>query len=122
MTALPLCMHQKCLTHLHETQAPATPSRLQPELPSMVSMHTPSTLLMQQHDMNPSMQQHMQQAHQQEAEQLQQSVDSQPHKQTLQEAHAEAQLHFQNAHAATNSPPLPPPTSPAGTGIYSMVS
>lgn len=88
-------------------------------------MQTPTTLLLQQQSMNPSTQQKMQQAHQQEAEQLQQplqeSVHSQLHKQTLQQAHAEAQLHFHSAHTAVESPNLAPPTSPAGTGIYSMV-
>lgn len=71
------------------------------------------------------MQQQMQQAHQKEAEQLQQpsheSAHSQPHKQTLQQAHAEAQLHFQHAHAETESPDLALPVAPVGTGIYSMV-
>lgn len=100
--------------------------QLHPQPPSIVNMQTPSTLLLQQHDMNPSMQQQMQQAHQKEAEQLQQSplesVLSQPHKQTLQEAHAEAQLHFQHARAETASPVLLSPVAPAGTGIYSMVN
>ena len=89
-------------------------------------MQTPSTLLLQQQDMHPSMQQQMQQAHQKEAEQLQQSpqesAHSQPHKQTLQQAHAEAQLHFQHAHAETKSPDLAPPVAVVGTGIYSMVN
>ncbi|KAL3132629.1 hypothetical protein ABBQ32_009154 [Trebouxia sp. C0010 RCD-2024] len=98
-----------------------TASQLHPQPPSM---QTPTTLLLQQQSMNPSTQQKMQQAHQQEAEQLQQplqeSVHSQLHKQTLQQAHAEAQLHFHSAHTAVESPNLAPPTSPAGTGIYSM--
>ena len=89
-------------------------------------MQTPSTLLLQQHDMNPSMQQQMQQAHQKEAEQLQRSLyesaHSQQHKQTLQQAHAEAQRHFQHAHAETTSPDLALPVAPVGTGIYSMVN
>ena len=43
------------------------------------------------------------------------------HKQTLQEAHVEAQQHFQHAHPAETEPVLPPPVSPAAYGIYAMV-
>ena len=75
--------------------------------------------------MNPVMQQQMQQVHQKEAEQLQQAPvatqQAQPHKQTLQQAHAEAQQHFQQSHQAMESPALPPPVQPSGTGIYAMV-
>ena len=92
-------------------------------------MHTPQTppiLLAQQQNMNPAMQQQMQQVHQKEAEQLQQfphaSQQAQPQKQTLQQAHAEAQQHFHQTHHITESPVSLPPIHPAGTGIYSMVS
>lgn len=98
-----------------------TASQLHPQAPSM---QTPNTLLLQQQDMNPSMQQQMQQAHQEEAEQLQQSPQESPQsqfqKQTLQQAHAEAQLHFHSTHATPGSPNLAPPVSPAGTGLYAM--
>lgn len=43
------------------------------------------------------------------------------HKQTLQEAHAEAQQHFQHAHPVATDPDLSPPISPAAYGIYAMV-
>ena len=92
----------------------------------MNSAHNPPMLLAQQQNMDPAMQQQMQQVHQKEAEQLQQfphaSQQAQPQKQTLQQAHAEAQQHFQQTHHATESPASLPPTRPAGTGIYSMVS
>ena len=72
------------------------------------------------------MQQQMQQVHQKEAEQLQQfphaSQHAEPQRPTLQQAHAEAQQHFQHAHPVMESPVLSPATVPAGTGIYSMVS
>jgi len=88
-------------------------------------MNSPPALLAQQHDMNPVMQQQMLQVHQKEAEQLQQAPlatqQAQPHKQTLQQAHAEAQQHFQQSHHAMESPAVPPPVQPSGTGIYAMV-
>ncbi len=99
---------------------PTTPFSPPPQTPS-----TPPALLAQQHDMNPVMQQQMQQVHQKEAEQLQQAPvatqQAQPHKQTLQQAHAEAQQHFQQSHQAMESPALPPPVQFSGTGIYAMV-
>lgn len=103
-----------------------TPFSPEPQSPDINNQQTPSTLLLQQHDMNPTMQQQMQQVHQKEAEQLQQfpqaSQHAEPQKQTLQQAHAEAQQHFQHAHPVMESPVLSPATVPAGTGIYSMVS
>ena len=107
-------------------QAPPV-SVTSPELPSpeINSQDAASSLLLQQQNMNPAMQQNMQQAHQREAEQLQQfphtAQRTHPQKQTLQQAHAEAQQHFQQVHHAMESPVLPPPLSPAATGIYSMV-
>ena len=101
---------------------PTTPISPPPQTPSM---NSPPALLAQQHDMNPIMQQQMQQVHQKEAEQLQEAPlatqQAQPHKQTLQQAHAEAQQHFQQSHQAMESPALPPPVQPSGTGIYAMV-
>jgi len=101
---------------------PTTPFSPPPQTPSM---NTPPALLAQQHDMNPMMQQQMQQVHQKEAEQLQQAPvatqQAQPQKQTLQQAHAEAQQHFQQSHQAMESPALPPPIQSSGTGIYAMV-
>jgi hypothetical protein len=101
---------------------PTTPFSPPPQTPSM---NSPPALLAQQHDMNPVMQQQMLQVHQKEAEQLQQAPlatqQAQPHKQTLQQAHAEAQQHFQQSHHAMESPALPPPVQPSGTGIYAMV-
>lgn len=100
---------------------PTTPFSPPPQTPSM---NTPPALLAQQHDMNPVMQQQMQQVHQ-KAEQLQQAPVAtqlaQLHKQTLQQAHAEAQQHFQQSHQAMESPALPPPVQSSGTGIYAMV-
>lgn len=44
------------------------------------------------------------------------------HKQTLQEAHAEARQHFQHAHPVATEATSSPPISPAAYGIYAMVS
>ena len=119
-------MHQLTSDSNFVEQAPPV-TVTSPELPSpeVNSRDPASSLLMQQQNMNPAMQQNMQQAHQREAEQLQQfphtAQRTHPQKQTLQQAHAEAQQHFQQVHHAMESPVLPPPLSPAATGIYSMV-
>lgn len=115
------CTNGKCASP-EEAQGPPTTPFSPP--PQTLSMNTPPALLAQQHDMNFMMQQQMQQVHQKEAEQLQQAPvatqQARPQKQTLQQAHAEAQQHFQQSHQAMESPALPPPIQSSGTGIYAM--
>ncbi|DBA96626.1 TPA: hypothetical protein ACH3X1_015486 [Trebouxia sp. C0004] len=115
------CTNGKCASPEDAKGPPTTPFSPPPQTPSMKS---PPALLAQQHDMNPVMQQQMQQVHQKEAEQLQQAPlatqQAHPHKQTLQQAHAEAQQHFQQSHQTMESPALPAPVQPSGTGIYAM--
>lgn len=103
-------------------QASPSPAYLSSQLKS--AQLPPSPIL--QHQPNPAAKEQHQQASPVASPHSQQlpaspHLSQVPHKQTLQEAHAEAQQHFQHAHPVATESALLPPISPAASGIYAMV-
>lgn len=98
-------------------QASASPAYLLPQLDSATPTPT-------QHQSSPAAKTELQASPVASQGQLSPSphLSQTLHKQSLQEAHAEARQHFQHAHPVATEAIPSPPISPAAYGIYAMVS